>query len=60
MADTVPKQASPNVQLSELLGEWVVRIAGKSGDPYSRIFQQKDLAEAFAEGQRVRLGLKAD
>jgi len=55
---TVAAQISPNVQLSELLGEWVVAIVEKRGNSYTRSFLDKAFAESFAEGQRVRLGIR--
>lgn len=58
MVEIVPKHAYPKVQLSELLGEWVVRIVEKRGNSYTRTFQEKGFAESFAEGQRLRLGLE--
>ncbi|BAV47500.1 Putative uncharacterized protein [Mesorhizobium loti] len=57
LADTRPTQHCVSVQLYELLGEWVVRLVDDGVSSYSRTFAQKDFAESFAEGQRLRLGL---
>lgn len=57
VAETGATQQRASVQLSEFLGEWVVRIVGEGGGTYSRAFEQRDAAESFAEGQCLRLGL---
>ena len=52
------KPASPAVEISQSLGEWVVTIVGAGGNTYSRVFEREPDAVAFAEDQRLRLGLQ--
>ena len=56
MADTKP--SPPDVEISQSLGEWVVRIVTTDGNTYSRAFERESDAVAFAEDQRLRLGLQ--
>lgn len=52
------KPSTPTVEISQSLGEWVVTIVGAGGNTYSRIFDRQPDAVAFAEDQRLRLGLQ--
>ena len=56
MADTKP--SPPTVEISQSLGEWVVRIVTTDGNTYSRAFERESDAVAFAVNQRLRLGLQ--
>jgi hypothetical protein len=53
------KPSSPTVEISQSLGEWVVRIVGTDGNTYSRAFESKPDAVTFAEEQRLRLALQS-
>jgi hypothetical protein len=46
----------PCVEVVEACGEWFVRVVEEDQE-LTRSFEQKAYALAFAEGQRIRLGL---
>lgn len=47
---------SPAIEIAESCGEWIVRIVA-DGMETVRVFEVEAFAMAFAEGQRIRLGL---
>ncbi len=46
----------PVVEVVEACGEWFVRVV-EDGEEITRSFELESFALAFAEGQRIRLGL---
>ena len=48
----------PTVEVVEACGEWFVRVV-EQGNETTRSFELESFAMAFAEGQRIRLGLEA-
>ena len=48
---------SPKIELVEACGEWFVRVI-ENGHASTTTFELETFAMAFAEGQRIRLGLK--
>lgn len=52
------KPSPPTVEISQSLGEWVVRIITTDNNTYSRAFERESDAVAFAADQRLRLGLE--
>jgi hypothetical protein len=46
----------PCVEVVEACGEWFVRVV-EEGQEITRSFELESFALAFAEGQRMRLGL---
>ena len=58
MDSVVPNgKAHPCIEVVEACGEWFVRIV-EDGKEQSRSFELESFAMAFAEGQRIRLGLE--
>jgi len=57
MATTQASAVAPTVYLVDAKGEWLVRVVDKTGVTITRSFEHKEYAEAFAQGQRIRLGL---
>lgn len=57
MDDTKGGANHTSVEIVEAMGEWFVRVVG-NGEELTRSFELESVAIAFAEGQRVRLGLK--
>jgi len=45
------------IELTEACGEWFVRVV-KDGHETVRSFELETLAMAYAEGKRIRLGVK--
>jgi hypothetical protein len=48
--------APPFIEVLEVTGEWFVRVVEHSNEIISS-FEREALALAYAEGQRIRLGL---
>lgn len=48
---------SPYIEVVEACGEWFVRVVENDKD-LTRTFEMEAFALAYAEGQRMRLGLK--
>ncbi|MER9882051.1 hypothetical protein [Mesorhizobium sp. M0118] len=57
MDDTKGGASRTSVEIVEAMGEWFVRVVG-NGEELTRSFDLDSFALAFAEGQRIRLGLK--
>jgi hypothetical protein len=53
--EEMPEDAS--VTVGRVGREWIVRVVG-GGEVMEEGFDSEDAAEAFAEGHRMRLGLK--
>lgn len=53
--EEMPEDAS--VTVGKVGSEWIVRVVG-GGEVIEEGFDNKDAAEAFAAGHRMRLGLK--
>lgn len=49
-------KAPPSIEVVEACGEWFVRIVSDD-EELTRAFDLESLAVAYAEGQRIRLGL---
>ena len=47
---------NPSVEVMEACGEWFVRVVD-GDEELTRSFELESFALAFAEGQRIRLGL---
>ncbi|WP_027036495.1 hypothetical protein [Mesorhizobium ciceri] len=57
MENAVPNgKVSPCIEVVEACGEWFVRMV-EEGQEFTRSFELESFALAFAEGQRIRLGL---
>ncbi|SFO34471.1 hypothetical protein SAMN03159463_01696 [Mesorhizobium sp. NFR06] len=46
----------PAIEVVEACGEWFVRVV-EDGQELTRSFETESFALAYAEGQRIRLGL---
>ncbi|MER8548545.1 hypothetical protein NKH41_22895 [Mesorhizobium sp. M1169] len=57
MDDTKGGAKHTSVEIVEALAEWFVRVVG-NGEELTRSCDLESVALAFAEGQRIRLGLK--
>ena len=53
---TCDSKVSPCVEVIEVCGEWFVRVVD-GDEELTRSFQLEPFALAYAEGQRIRLGL---
>ena len=51
-------QSVKSVEVVDGLGEWFVFICEGNGEPIIQSFDFEAYARAYAEGQRIRLGLK--
>ena len=49
-------KVNPSVEVMEACGEWFVRVVD-GDEELTRSFELESFALAFAEGQRLRLGL---
>ncbi|BCG83829.1 hypothetical protein [Mesorhizobium sp. 113-3-3] len=49
-------KVNPCVEVMEACGEWFVRVVD-GDEELTRSFESESFALAFAEGQRIRLGL---
>ena len=57
MDNVVPiRKALPWIEVVEACGEWFVRVV-EDDQEITRSFELESFALAFAEGQRIRLGL---
>jgi hypothetical protein len=57
MDNVVPfRKAAPCIEVVEACGEWLVRVVEEDQE-ITRSFELESFALAFAEGQRIRLGL---
>ncbi|TPJ97426.1 hypothetical protein FJ872_32120 [Mesorhizobium sp. B2-5-9] len=58
MDNVVPfRNVSARVELAEVSGEWLVRVT-ENAQELTRSFELESFALSFAEGQRIRLGLR--
>lgn len=57
--DNVPPNGmvNPCIEVVEACGEWFVRVV-ENDQELTRTFEMEAFALAYAEGQRMRLGLK--
>jgi hypothetical protein len=53
---TLNGKVSPCIEVVEACGEWFVRVVEEDQE-LTRSFELESFALAFAEGQRIRLGL---
>ncbi|MET2831749.1 hypothetical protein [Mesorhizobium shangrilense] len=58
MYDQQPPQSIQSVEVVDAMGEWFVFICEGNGEPVVQPFGIESYARAYAEGQRIRLGLE--
>lgn len=58
MYDRPMLQSLKSVEVVGALGEWFVFISDGNGEPVVQPFDFESYARAYAEGQRIRLGLQ--
>lgn len=56
MIELQPNNGPDSVEITENLGEWFVRVV-RNGKATISTFEMESYARAFAEGQRLSLGL---
>lgn len=59
MYDRQMLQSIKSVEVVGAMGEWFVFICEGNGEPIVQPFDFESYARAYAEGQRIRLGLES-